>query len=130
MTSKIGKIQIIIAIVICAIISSNQPLEAQGLGINSSNPQATLEVKGKSDSSNSNTLLVNDSNDKELLRIQDDGKIGLNNSNPLVRLDLRGTSSVASLGIGSTDKSASDVGEGAIRYESGIKEVHYSTGTQ
>ncbi|SHF53757.1 hypothetical protein [Dysgonomonas macrotermitis] len=105
-------------------------LNAQNVGINTSTPGATLEIKGFSNTSTENTLKITNSSSTEVLTILDNGRLGLGKTAPSVRLDLRGTSENPVIGIGTTNNLASAVGGGAIRYMDGTKELHYSDGEQ
>lgn len=104
-------------------------IQAQ-VGINTLTPGAALEIKGSGSNASQKTVQILNATNRDIFTIQDDGKVGLGVSAPKVGLDLRGTSAEPIVAIGTTAKTASSVGGGAIRYMPGTKEIHYSDGSE
>lgn len=118
-----------IIVIVLSILFSISMVEAQ-VGINTLTPGAALEIKGATSSANQKTVQILNAANRDIFTMQDDGKAGLGVVSPVVGLDLRGTSPNPIIAIGTTVKTASTVGGGAIRYMAGTKEVHYSDGSE
>lgn len=100
----------------------------KGIGINTTNPEGTIDVKVLSNDDTKKTVSVKDAQKNEILTILDNGNIGVGLSNPKVRLDLRNTSRKSEIGIGYTEAKASDVGEGAIQFAPNFNQLQFSNG--
>lgn len=110
------------------ILCIGSTIDAQ-VGINTLVPMASFEVKGSNDVNQKAVQVFNAAN-RDILTIQNDGKVGFGVSSPSVGLDIRGTNAKPIIAIGTTNKTASEVGGGAIRYMSATKEIHYSDGNE
>lgn len=106
------------------------PFYAQNrLGINTTQPVGTLDVKELSREEKIKTVSVKNAQKNDVLTILNNGNIGIGLSNPKVRLDMRNTSRKSEIGIGDTDAKASEVGEGAIRFATNFNQLQFSNGT-
>ncbi|PQA95574.1 hypothetical protein B0A69_04115 [Chryseobacterium shigense] len=63
------------------------PLSGQ-VGINTSSPQATLDVVGKSNASSTKSFKVRNSSDVESITVTDDAKVGIRVTNPQANLHI------------------------------------------
>ncbi|WP_394673868.1 hypothetical protein [uncultured Chryseobacterium sp.] len=110
----------------CLIFSN---VRGQSVGINTINPQASFHVDGSKDNPNSGTpTSAQAAND---VVFTSSGQIGVGTLTPAVKIDVRSTVNTDNaIAIGKTTQTASDAGEGAVRYSSfnGGK-MQYSDGT-
>lgn len=98
------------------------------IGINTETPTSSLTIVA---ANAANPILnVENSDNKSLLRLDRNGYMGVGLASPMVKLDLRSTVFTDNniIGIGTTAKSASEVGAGVLRYENSA--LQYSDGTQ
>lgn len=58
------------------------------VGINTNSPSATLDILSKGNTSSTKAMEVNDSNNKALVNIYDDGNVGINTENPMAKLHI------------------------------------------
>lgn len=101
----------------------------QAVGINTDDPQATLDVNSKGNDKTTNALLVKNSDNKVLLNVKDNGYTSIGENTPTATLDLRNSDNSA-IGIGWTEMTASEAGEGAVRYNPYSQNMEYSDGTR
>ncbi|UOU99827.1 hypothetical protein MUU74_07715 [Chryseobacterium daecheongense] len=86
------------------------------VGIGTNNPQGALHVDGAKDNATSGTPTPTQvSNDVIISKTT--GFIGVGVLNPQVKLDMRSAGAENSLGLGTTNMSASDAAAGAVRYD-------------
>ncbi|MDQ1098420.1 MULTISPECIES: hypothetical protein [Chryseobacterium] len=104
-------------------------VRAQNVGVNTTNPQASLHIDGSKDNPSSGTpTSAQAAND---VVFTSSGQIGIGTLNPAVKIDARSSDNTDNaIGIGKTTQTASDAGAGALRYNSfnGGK-MQYSDGT-
>ena len=101
------------------------------VGINTQTPTASLDILSDGNTSSTQSLLISNANNVNLMTLLDNGYMGLGTANPTVRLDLRATYGDNNvIGIGTTNLSAATAKGGAIKYVPTTKELHYSDGTQ
>lgn len=58
------------------------------VGINTTSPSATLDILSKGNTSSTKAMEVNDSNNKALVNIYDNGNVGINTPNPNAKLHI------------------------------------------
>lgn len=61
------------------------------VGINETNPTATLDIKSKGNTNATKALEINNSNGTEILTILDNGNVGVNVANPTAKLHTNGS---------------------------------------
>ena len=102
-------------------------LHAQ-VGINTKNPQATLEIVSKGNTAATQALSARNTSNTEILSLRDQGYMGLGVTSPNIRLDLRNGSNNAIIGIGSSTQAASVAKAGALKYDVGPQALYLSDG--
>lgn len=95
------------------------------VGINTSTPLGELHIDGKKDTPATGATPAELKDD---FIIDTNGNIGLGTNTPKVRVDLRNPNVDNALGVGDTSLTATQAGEGAIRYNSSGY-MEYSNGT-
>lgn len=100
------------------------------VGINTNTPLAMLDVITTGNTASSKALKVVNSDEKEILTIFNDGKIGIGVANPITHLDVRDGGIAPIIAVGETNQSASDAKAGALMYKSDAKTLSYSNNTQ
>jgi len=96
-------------------------LHAQ-VGINDVSPEGVLHVDSKKNTSGAASGYYDD------VVVTQTGNLGVGTKSPKTRLDLRSGENLNALGIGSTAQTATDAKAGAVRYNSGTKNLSYSDG--
>lgn len=99
------------------------------VGINTTNPQATLDIISSGNSSATQALSAKNSSDREILSLQDNGYLGLGVPSPGIRLDLRDGFNNSIIGIGTSSQTAAEAQAGAIKYDPGSQSLYLSDGT-
>ncbi|MCW3162411.1 hypothetical protein [Chryseobacterium oryctis] len=61
------------------------------VGINETNPSATLDIKSKGNTSATKALEINNSGGTEMLTVLDNGNVGINVANPTAKLHTKGS---------------------------------------
>ena len=61
------------------------------VGINTQTPTASLDILSDGNTSSTQSLLISNANNVNLMTLLDNGYMGLGTANPTVRLDLRAT---------------------------------------
>ncbi|WP_194202480.1 hypothetical protein [Dysgonomonas sp. GY617] len=103
-------------------------LQAQ-VGINTKNPQATLEIVSKGNTASTQALSVRNVSNTEILSLRDQGYLGLGVASPNIRLDLRNGANNAIIGIGNSAQAASAAKAGALKYDAGPQALYLSDGS-
>jgi len=70
-------------------------LVSQNLGVNTSSPNATLDVQSQGNSAQSRAISVSNSNNDTLFLLRDDGRLGIGTTSPTAPLDVNTSGSVA-----------------------------------
>ncbi|WP_394673867.1 hypothetical protein [uncultured Chryseobacterium sp.] len=96
-------------------------LQAQ-VGINNVSPEGILHVDAKKNTSGTASGYYDD------VVITQSGNLGAGTKTPKTRLDLRSGENLNALGIGGTSQTAADAKAGALKYNSGTKDLSYSDG--
>lgn len=100
------------------------------VGINTQNPQATLDIISGGNTASTKALSVKNNLGADIFTIQDNGYTGLSVANPSVLLDLRDGQNNSIIGIGGTSQTPSEVGVGVLRYDQVYRSLDLSEGTQ
>lgn len=117
----------LIALVACTIMGFGTVVYSQ-VGIGTTDAKAILHI----DSAESDKMLrIENSDNREIFTILQNGNIGIGVENPTVKVDLReSTNSNGAVAIGTTKKEASEVGPGVLRYDEESAHIHYSDGVE
>jgi hypothetical protein len=94
------------------------------VGIGTTNPSASLEVRGAGSTSATTTLEVDNSSGTSLLTVRDDGNVGIGTTSPALKLHIKGvtgypaTSGTSQTGIGRFDSHSNsnvlDIGQANV----------------
>lgn len=104
-------------------------INAQHVGINTTTPQATLEIISTGNTNATQALSARNTSDNEILSLRDHGALGLGITTSNIRLDLRDNANNSIIGIGTSSQTASQAKAGALKYDSGTKALYLSDNT-
>lgn len=93
-------------------------------GVQTKQSQGVLHIDGKKD--NANVPTINQRQNDVI--ITEDGYLGVGVLNPDTRVDVRSGEPTSIVGIGQTNRSASEVGPGVLRYNQADEMMEYSDG--
>ncbi|MEE9373886.1 MAG: tail fiber domain-containing protein [Saprospiraceae bacterium] len=86
-------------LILLVLITPNSLFSQKNVGINTSNPESTLEIKSQGISDSTSALNVTDLNNKSLMYIGDDGKVGVGTTSPGARFMVVGKDGAPTLNI-------------------------------
>lgn len=100
------------------------------VGINTQDPKSMLDVWSTGNAPFSNILLIENSDNKPIIVVKSDGRVGLGVDSPITRLDLRDNKDNSIIGVRESQQSASEALAGALRYDPSQKLISFSDGTK
>lgn len=100
------------------------------VGINTSDPQAMLDIRSQGSTATTMALSVKDNAGTLLFGIRDDGQVLTKSvTNPKVLLDLRNGDNNDILGIGNSSQSYNMAGQGAVKYDTNTRSLYFADNT-
>lgn len=112
-------------LILCIALFSLSLLIIAQVGINTTSPQAMLDIRSQGSTASTMALAVKNNTGNLLFGIRDDGRVQLTGvTTPKVLLDLRGGDDNNIVGIGNSSLASSIAGQGAVKYDTNTRSLY------